>query len=52
VIWDASHANEYLYIVPWAYPDLTGVPHVTSTTARVRIGTPSCGRTIKGSGPD
>jgi uncharacterized protein (TIGR03437 family) len=40
VAWDASHTNEYLYLVPWAtYPDKSGVPHLMSTTARVRIGT-------------
>lgn len=40
VVWDASHTNEYLYMVPWAtYPDKSGVPHAMSTTARVKIGT-------------
>ena len=43
VAWDAAHANEYLYFVPWAiYPDglkNAYAPTLESTTARVLIGT-------------
>jgi uncharacterized protein (TIGR03437 family) len=42
VVWDASHTNEYLYLVPWgSSPVINGVPTLMSTAARVRIGTQS-----------
>jgi hypothetical protein len=38
VVWDSSHQNEYLYMVPWAIY-VSATPTVQSTVARVRIGT-------------